>query len=524
MIRRRVLLAAVLVALFVAGWWAGRGQAAGSFYRSFDLLVEVLHAVRTNYVDPVEAQRLVDGALKGMLRDLDPYSQVLSATAYDGLRDSMEGEFDGIGATVDVRGGYPTVIAPIEGSPAWEAGLLPGDVIVRIDDRPAWGLSLDELGERLRGEPGTPVTLTLSREGEGDTHEMRVVRGHVVTRSVPYAFLVAPGVGVVRIARFSDGAGREVRAALDSLRAQGARAYVLDVRGNPGGLMQRAVDVAGEFLPRGTLVAYTRGRGAQPEQRFVAESSNPLLAAPLAVLVDGGSASAAEVLAGALQDADRAVIVGSTTFGKGSVQNVFPLKGRGGALKLTTALYYTPTGRSIHRLPPAADLEGVEGEDAVAPHPVPVAPADTAGRPEYRTPAGRTVRGGGGVTPDVAVEPDSLPPIAHEVDTHRLAFRFADQWRRKHPSAGDTPTADAMAEFRGWLASEKRTVSDADWSRERDALERVLAREFARRHGGEGAAARRAAADDAPLRRAVRLLERAKAPRDVFAVSVGGSR
>lgn len=515
MIRRRVMLAAWLVALFLAGWLAGRGQAAGRLYGHFDLLVEVLHAVRANYVDPVEPETVVSGAMSGMLRDLDPYSQYLSAEAYEGLRGSMEGAFDGVGAYVDLRDGYPSVIAPIEGTPAWEAGLLPGDLIVKVDGRTTWNLGLDEFASRLRGEPGTSVTLSVYRSGESDEHELTMQRRRVVAHSVAYAFLAAPGVGYIRMASFSDHAGTEFRAALDTLRAAGARSLVLDLRGNPGGLVQRAVDVAGQFLPRGALVTFTKGRTSESEQRLTAAATRPVLDWPLAVLVDGGSASAAEIVAGALQDHDRAVVLGVTSFGKGSVQSVFPLKGGSGALKLTTAIYHTPSGRSIHsasRTPaPHAEDDAGDASDEESP----VVP-DTAKPKEFRTDAGRVVKGGGGITPDLAISADSLPPAALEIESHRLAFRFADHWKRERGAAGGTISEEARGAFRSWLATQNRAVDDAAWERERVAIDRTLERELARRYSGERAAGRLAAERDPVVQRALRILQRARVPRDVF--------
>ncbi len=518
MARRRVLLGVLLATLFVAGWSAGRGHAAGSFYRQFDLLLEVLQAVRANYVDPVEPPRLMDGALKGMVRDLDPYSQYLTPAAYESLRGSIEGAFDGIGAYVDVRGGYPTVIAPIEGSPAWEAGLLPGDVIVKVDGHPTWSQGLDELADRLRGEAGKPVTLSLSRPGETELHEITLKRAHVVTPAVPYRLLLARDVGVVRIASFSEHSAAETRAAIDSLRARGARSLVLDLRGNPGGLVQDAVEIAGLFLPKGALVTYTKGRMAEADRRYAAESARPVLDWPIAVLVDGGSASASEILAGALQDHDRAVIVGETTFGKGSVQNVFPLKGSGGALKLTTAWYFTPSGRAIH--PDVSDTLNDEGGDDEEPSPH-GAPADSAPRPTFRTAAGRRVLGGGGVTPDVTVEPDSLGPVATQIETHRLAFRFAEHWNRGAHAGDAIATPDVVTAFRAWLAQDKHAVDDAAFAREQAVVERLLTRELTRRAQGGTAAAAVAAETDAALQRALRILSKARVPRDVFALAGG---
>lgn len=515
MIRRRALFAVLLAALFLAGWSAGRGQAAGRLYGHFDLLVEVLQAVRANYVDPVEPEKIVGGAMNGLLRDLDPYSEYLDAGQYQAARSSIEGAFDGIGAYVDVRDGYPSVIAPIEGTPAWEAGLLPGDLIVKVDGHPTWGLGLDAFAARLRGEPGSTVTLSVYRAGEADAHDMTLTRRRVVTHPVPYAFVVAPGVGYLRLASFSDRAADETRASLDSLRALGVRSLVLDLRGNPGGLVQRAVDVAGLFLPRGALVTRTQGRTRESEQRHDAAAAKPVLDWPLAVLVDGGSASAAEIVAGALQDHDRAVVLGSTSFGKGSVQSFLPLRGGGGALKLTTAHYLTPSGRSIHRSAAARGSHSeAEDDEETLDEEAPATP-DSAPKAEFRTAAGRLVQGGGGITPDLSVSPDSLPPTAREVETHRLAFRFAEQWRREHG-----PTAPSMSEastaFRRWLADQSRSVDEATWNRERAPIEEILGREVARRYQGERAAGRLMAAGDPVVQRAVRLLHRARAPRDVF--------
>lgn len=515
MIRRRVLLAVLLAALFLAGWSAGRGQAAGRLYGHFDLLVEVLQAVRANYVDPVEPEKIVGGAMNGMLRDLDPYSQYLDPQAYEATRTSIEGAFDGIGAYVDTRDGYPSVIAPIEGTPAWEAGLLPGDLVVKVDGHPTWGLGLDAFAARLRGEPGSTVTLSVFRTGEADAHEVTLTRRRVVTKAVPFALIVAPGVGYLRLASFTDRAADETRAALDSLRSVGARSLVLDLRGNPGGLVQRAVDVAGLFLPRGALITRTQGRTRESEQRHAAAAARPVLDWPLAVLVDAGSASAAEIVAGALQDHDRALVLGATSFGKASVQSFFPLRGGDGALKLTTAHYLTPSGRSIHRVRAAAGPhEGAEDDDAALDEEAPATP-DSAPAIEYRTDAGRLVKGGGGIAPDIAVAADSLPPATRQIESHRLAFRFAELWHREHRSA-KPDLAEASEAFRRWLAGENRSLDDASWERERPMIGAVLERELARRYEGVQAAGRLSAMRDPVVQRATRVLQRARAPRDVF--------
>lgn len=410
MIRRRILLGALFAVLFALGWWAGRGRAASGLYSNLDLFVEVLHAVQTSYVDEIETGRLVGGGLRGMVRGLDASSEYLDEKEWKDFRSSLAGEFDGVGVFVDTRDGWPVVIAPLEGSPAWQAGLEAGDVITRLDGHSTWGLGPPEMAARMRGAAGTAVTLTVVRGDETRERELVVKRDRVEVPAVRGVAVMPGGVGYFRLSAFNERAIAEVRAAVDTLRRAGARSLVVDLRGNPGGLVDQAVGVAGSFLPAGALVTYTEGRKPENDQKLLAPKGAARVAWPMAVLVDGGTASAAEILAGALQDLDRALVVGSTTFGKGTVQSLFPLRNGEGAIKLTTGRYHTPSGRAISR--PVADgaLDEADEEDESAP--VPAAPdtvaADSAARPAFRTPSGRIVRGGGGIAPDLAVSPDSL--------------------------------------------------------------------------------------------------------------------
>jgi carboxyl-terminal processing protease len=397
--RRRVMLGAVLGALFALGWWAGGGQAARGLYAGLDLFIEVLQVVEANYVDPVDHGKLVTGAMRGVAHGLDPWSRYLDSDEFRATRGSIQGTFDGIGASLDQRSGWPVVIAPIEGSPAWDAGLMPGDVITKVDGRSSFGLTPDEMSARLRGASGTKVTLTVAR----DENEREVVlhRRRITVKNVPYAFVAEPGVGYVRLAHFSARAGAEVASAIDSLRRQGVHALLLDLRGNPGGTLDEAVAIASQFLPHGVRVVSTEGRAPGTVQRFDATRQRPELAWPLAVLIDGGSASASEIVAGALQDYDRAVLVGDTTFGKGVSQQIFPLRTGMGALQLTVSRYRTPSGRSIHRdrLSPLEEVD--EAETGGEPR------RDSTRARAYRTALGRIVRGEGGLAPDVRVPHDS---------------------------------------------------------------------------------------------------------------------
>ncbi len=398
--RRRVVVGAVLGGFFALGWWAGGGRAAHGPYAGLDLFLEVLQTVQSNYVDAVDSHRLVTGAMRGVAQGLDPWSRYLDPEEFRAARATIQGSFDGIGASVDQRSGWPVLIAPVEGSPAWDAGLEPGDVITEVDGRSTFGLSPDDMSGRLRGAPGTLVMLTVARGDAERTLELR--RRRVTVRNVPYAFLAEPSIAYVRLAQFSARAGAEVAAACDSLRRLGARALVLDVRGNPGGTLEEAVAVASQFLPTGAGVVSTDGRAPASRQRFTATRARPELVWPVAVLVDGGTASAAEIVAGALQDHDRAVLVGDTTYGKGVSQQIYPLRTGLGALQLTVSRYLTPSGRSIHREPLTA-LEGPdEDETQVTGERLPPS-RDSLRSRAFRTALGREVRGGDGLAPDVRV-------------------------------------------------------------------------------------------------------------------------
>ena len=401
MVRRRVLLGAVLGALFALGWWAGGSHAARGLYSGLDLFVEVLETVKGNYVDPVDTGKLVTGAMRGVARGLDPWSRYLDPEEFRAVKGTIQGAFDGIGASVDQRGGWPVVIAPIEGSPAWDAGLLPGDLITKIDGHSMFGMSPDEVSGRLRGPAGTTVVLTIARDDA--ERDLKLQRRRVTVKNVPYAFVAAPGVGYLRLAHFSAHAALDVAAAVDTLRAAGARALVLDLRGNPGGTIDEAVGIASQFLPPGGRVTSTVGRASGVSRDYDARAARSELHWPLAVLVDGGSASASEIVAGALQDHDRAVLVGDTTFGKGVAQQIYPLRTSLGALQLTVSRYLTPSGRSIHRERLMAHFDDEEAD------PLPgEAPRDSGSASRtFRTDGGRVVRGGRGLAPDLRVPADS---------------------------------------------------------------------------------------------------------------------
>lgn len=305
---------------------------------------EVLERIRTSYVEPVDDATLLESAIRGMLEGLDPHSAYLEPDAFRGLQDTTSGQFGGLGIEVGQEDGMLKVISPIDDTPASRAGIEPGDLIVKIDDHPVKGMSLMDAVERMRGPAGSKIILTLVR-GTGRPFDVELERAVIKIKSVRTETL-EPGYAYVRITQFQNNTGGELRRSLKNLTSKGdLKGLVLDLRNNPGGVLQSAVEVADSFLTDG-LIVYTKGRLPNSEMRFNASATNPGKDIPLVVLINGGSASASEIVAGALQDRGRAVIMGTDSFGKGSVQTVLPLN-NDRALKLTTALYYTPNGRSI---------------------------------------------------------------------------------------------------------------------------------------------------------------------------------
>lgn len=312
------------------------------------LMAEVIERVKRDYVDPVDDHELMQHAIRGMLSSLDAHSAFLDEDELEELRIASEGNYSGIGIEVSYEGGLIVVVAPIEGSPAERAGLRTGDLVVAIDGQEVKAVGLEQSVERMRGEPGTTVRVTIERATTAEPLDYTIERAEIELHSVRQAML-APGYGYVRISQFSDTTGREVEEAVDTLRRESAlplRGLVLDLRGNPGGVLEAGVEVADAFLDRGMIVSAT-GRGSDARFRMDATAGDLLDGMPLAVLVNGGSASASEIVAGALRDNGRATLIGRTTFGKGSVQTVLPLSA-GHAIKLTTSRYYTPSGTSIH--------------------------------------------------------------------------------------------------------------------------------------------------------------------------------
>jgi len=332
--------------LIISGGGRHEVTAVEDSYERLKVFTEVLSLIQANYVDETKPRDLIYGGIKGMLETLDPHSSFLPPDIFKEMQVETQGSFGGLGIEITVKDRQLTVVAPIEGTPADRAGLHPGDRIVKIDGNPAKDMTLIEAVKKLRGPKGTSVTLTILREESPGPFELTLVREVIEVKSVRAKDL-GDGIAYIRIASFQERTGKDLLKAIELFQKNGISALVLDLRNDPGGLLNQAVQVSDLFLDKGQLIVYTEGRIKNQDLRFSAEHGAQIPKVPMVVLVNGGSASASEIVAGAMQDWKRALVLGTKTFGKGSVQTVIPLSD-GSGLRLTTAKYYTPKGRSIH--------------------------------------------------------------------------------------------------------------------------------------------------------------------------------
>jgi carboxyl-terminal processing protease len=341
-----LLIAIALGALTLTGGVQHGTTAIEDTYERLKVFTEILSLVQSHYVEEINSKEVIYGAVKGMLETLDPHSSFMPPEAFKEMQVETQGAFGGLGIEITVKDRMLTVVAPIEGTPADRAGIQPGDRIVRIEQQLTKDMSLAEAVRKLRGPKGTKVTISIQREGLSDLLEVTLVREIIEVRSVRSTDL-GDGIFYARVASFQERTAKDLERALDQGVKGGATAVILDLRNDPGGLLNQAVAVSGIFLDKGQLIVYTQGRMKNQDMRFTADYPYSMPKLPMVVLVNGGSASASEIVAGALQDWKRAVILGTKTFGKGSVQTVIPLSD-GSGLRLTTAKYFTPKGRSIH--------------------------------------------------------------------------------------------------------------------------------------------------------------------------------
>ena len=407
------LVAAAALTLFAARNDFGLG-------RNMEITVNMMRALSLEYVDEVDPDHLMEGAARGMVEDLDPYTEYIPEEGMQDFELLTTGKYGGIGSLIRQKEDYVRIAQPYQHSPADKAGLKIGDKIIAIDGKDARGFTTEQVSERLKGEPGSTVKVTVEHL-DGTRQSVAIRRERIAIPGVPYAGWVADGIGYIRHSDFTEGCYEEMRAAVERLRREGElKGLVLDYRSNGGGIMQEAVKILGMFVPKGTEVLSTKGRSEDSKQTFRTDSEPILPDLPLAVLVNGNSASAAEIVAGALQDLDRAVLIGQRSFGKGLVQATRPL-GYNTMLKLTTAKYYIPSGRCIQAIDYSHSQEGS----------VRVIPDSLIS--EFSTKAGRKVYDGGGVMPDIRTDPEYISRFAMTLYTLGFIEDFGDEYMRRNP-------------------------------------------------------------------------------------------
>ncbi|MGQ0563264.1 MAG: S41 family peptidase [Gemmatimonadota bacterium] len=519
------------IALVTGGWFLQHGaEQEQNVYYQANLFNEVLHRVSDQFVDSKDPSTLYKMAIDGMLEELgDPHTVLMSKEDHSRLMVETQGEYGGVGMEIGQRDGWITVISPLPGTPAERAGLQAGDRIIEIDGKTTRDMPEDQAVKVLRGQRGTPVELKIARVGVDQPIPFRIVREEIRIKSVPSAYMIDNSVGYVELVRFSERSTDELREAIDDLRAKGMKSLIIDLRRNPGGLLDQGISVADIFLPKGVTVAQTKSRIPSQNQKAFANDADQYPGLPIVVLVGPGSASAAEILAGALQDHDRVLVVGRTTYGKGSVQSIFTLA-NDNYLKMTTARWFTPVGRSIQR-PYGIGFAQTETEPGVlAGADTSAAANDTTRKPAYKTDSGRIVYGGGGIHPDLVVSPDTLN--AHErafydiaqkqAQAYRTAaFNYAVRYSKSNPAQGlDFEVTDAMLDgFYQQLAQAGVKIPRDIFDNARSAIADDLAAEIAYSQGGQQAWRQRVNTESAEIRVALELLHKANSPKSLFSAA-----
>ncbi|HER07721.1 MAG TPA: S41 family peptidase [Bacteroides sp.] len=418
--KRKIYLAGLLVIFLGAGFTTLRNKDL-ELVKNLDIYYTLFRELNMFYVDETDPEKLVTTSIDAMLSSLDPYTTYIPESNLDEFQFQTTGEYGGIGSLIRKSGDYVMIADPYEGFPAAEAGLRAGDIILKVDGFSTKNQPIESVSDRLKGKPGTEIRISIDRYGQDKPLEFTLIRKTISIPNVPYYGMIDSQTGYIRIANFTSGAGKEVEDALKTLkRNQDMKSLVLDLRSNPGGLLIEAVRICNFFVGKGELIVSTRGKVTQWDSDYITQKEPLDTEIPLVVLINRGSASASEIVAGALQDLDRAVIVGQRTFGKGLVQTTRPLK-YNAQLKVTTAKYYIPSGRCIQAL----DYSNRNEDGSVG-----VVPDSLIS--EYETRKGRLVYDGGGIRPDLEVIPEDLSEITLQLYTQNLIFDYATMYRATH--------------------------------------------------------------------------------------------
>lgn len=536
---RKLSLIAVVVAPALVGGFVIQDRATRDGARLFD---QVLSLVADRFVDTVDNAALYEKAARGLVQELDdPYSELLTPKQLQRFSTNSTGRYGGIGMRIEDQDGTITVVQVFPNTPAEAAGIQEGDRIVQVDTTSTRGWSTEQVSNALIGTPGTQVSVRFVRPGVPEVISHRLTRATIHIPAVPYALLLANKIGYIPLQSFNESAGEELESSVDQMLKAGANGIIIDLRGNPGGILDQGLAVADIFLDGGREIASVRGRGMMSQQ-FVAKGKAKMPNVPLVVLVDGYTASASEIVAGALQDHDRALVVGTTSFGKGLVQTVFPLEG-GYALKLTTAKWFTPSGRSIQKdrkdttqllasvgrpgdTTAAARVETTRSREAV-PDSLET-DAVKKNRPVFHSDAGRIVYGGGGITPDVIIPDDTvtsreqefLKAMGPKSPQVRIAlWNYAQELKPRVSDPSFQVRPEWREEFYRRLVAAKVEVDRQLFDAARPTIDKWLSHFVTRFAFGDSAAARREMPDDPQLQRAIELMKKGSTQKDLFAMA-----
>lgn len=526
------ILLSVAAGALVGGLVGGRALAGGDHLDDrIKKLAQIIDTVQGKYVDEVPNESLIYDGIRGMLRTLDPHSNFLEAESYKDMQDEQRGNFFGLGIVISKRGKDDplTVISPIDGTPAARLGIRAGDIIAHISDAgrnvdiDTFDLSIQDAVKYLKGPRGTEVVITVQRVGIDEPMIFKIVRDKIDTPSVPNFYMIRPSTGYIKLSNFTQTSADDLDRAIAALKSHGMQRMILDLRGNPGGLLDQAVKVADRFLDDGKLVVYTRGRVSGSDQEYSATKTGDDNDMPLVVLINRGSASASEIVSGALQDHDRALIVGDTSFGKGLVQSVYRLSNQAG-LALTTAKYYTPSGRLIQRDYSSLEDYYFEFDDEGDASPDERHPL--LGHDLYHTDTGRVVMGGGGIAPDVEVKTEEVSKLVLDLSRNNLFFKFAvhfaptvEEIPKEHTNDQErlddllhkyNPDEKSLDAFRKFLAEKKFDYSEPDFKKDQDRIRTLIKAEVLETVGGLALKDRVMAEGDPQVLKAIDLIPKAR--------------
>jgi carboxyl-terminal processing protease len=508
-----LVIAVLLVSAVLGGIYGPNVRAttasADDFQSAVRDFTRVLDVVQSNYAEKVDVDKAVyQGAIPGMLRMLDPHSNFFDARQFALLREDQRGKYYGVGMVVAPRENHTVVMAPYVGAPAYNAGIRPGDIIVKVDDKSTDGLTTTDVADMLKGAKGTVVKITISREGYTEPLVFTVTRDEIPRHSVDMAFLLRPGIGYIRLSSFNETTDREIADALKELNAPSLDGLILDMRANPGGLLNEAVAVGDMLLDKNQLIVSHHGR-ASTERKYYAIRGNQGDNVPLVIVVNGNSASATEIVSGAVQDHDRGLIVGETTFGKGLVQTVTPLSENTG-LALTTARYYTPSGRLIQRDYKSISLYEYHYERKVPEHPTEVRLTDS----------GRQVTGGGGITPDIVVPAPKLTKFQETLLRADVFFPFeagVGGFTRYYLGTRPTVTKsfeandDVLKDLRTYLTKHNVRYTEPEMADNLDWIRRKIKQEVFLSAFGQQEGSKVQLEADAQVQKAVEAIPQARA-------------